>query len=197
MSKASLNFTHISAFDPAKDIVWSFSYKIENTGTLPLDGGFTTYLDFSVPTVSGSENTLGYSNNYNPINNSFLVAAFDVYGSFCQKKSDTFTTGIASRTPNTLTIRLSTNYTYLTSIPLASFFPLSAPDFQSLRFQLTNLGNTFNVFYMDGDSYQKITSIETGKTFVDSEKLYIGMSWSSNACTSKLKIKDFHYQAQN
>ena len=196
MSKASLNFTHISAFDPTKDIVWSFSYKIEKVGTVTLDGGFTTYLDFSVPSVSGSEKTLGYSNNYLSVNNSFLVAGFDVYGGFCQKTSDTFTTGIMSRTPNTLTIRLSTDYTYLTSIPLASYFSLSAPDYQSLRFQLTNLGNTFNIFYMDNEIYKKIISIETGRTFLEGEKLYLGMSWASNKCTSKLKIKDFHYQAQ-
>jgi hypothetical protein len=194
MPNACLNLTHISAFDASKDIIWSFSYKLENKGIKDLDGGFTTYLDFSVPTLSGSPKTLGFSNKDKKSNNNFIVVGFDTKGDF--STNTYYKTGLNAPVLNSMTLRLSTNFAHLTTVQLASYFPLSSPDFQSLRFQLTNLGNTFNVFYLDSDIYKKIISVETGETFVNNEKLYIGMSWSNISSTSKIYIKNLHYQAQ-
>jgi hypothetical protein len=191
-----MNFTCISAFDATKDIIWSFTYKFDSGTGLLGKCGFTTFLNFLSSQTSGGINYgLGYGpyTGYSGASGNFLAMAFENAGVFAIGGSG-FTTGT---TPvfNSITIRNGTDFQYLTSKQVD--FNIVSSEWQTLRFQLTNLGNILNIFHCDDNySYNKIMSIETSNIFTISQQLYIGMSFASpidGSTDFKLRIKDFHF----
>jgi hypothetical protein len=196
-----MNFTCISAFDASKDIVWSFAYKLEGEPGYFGGGGFTTFLNLLSSLSGGGINTgLGYGpyinndTNYSGVSSNFLVIAFEDYSYFALSGNG-FTTGAQTLSANMITIREGDSFEYKTSKNLP--FYVSALNWQILRFQLTNMGNTLNVYHCDNDyNYNLIASHETLSTFSLPKKMYIGMSFSSPAGgkgRTKLKVKDFHF----
>ena len=192
-----MNFTCISAFDASKDIIWSFSYKLENDPGVYGAGGFTTFLNFLSTQDSGG---LGYGMGYGPygtnagVSGNFIVMGFDNTGYF-STSGNGFSTGLSipNRIFNSLTYRKGSLFEYVTSHE-ANFF-INNLEWQTLRFQLTNKGNTLNSFICDEDyNYKLISSVETLSTFLQPEKLYIGMSFASPIDIGgfKLQVRDFH-----
>jgi hypothetical protein len=191
-----MNFTCISAFDATKDIIWSFSYKFESdTGTLG-NCGFTTFLNFlSSQTEGGIDSGLGYGpyTGYQGASGNFLAIACENAGVFATNGNG-FTTG-ATPIFNSITLRKGTDFQYLTSRQVD--FNIVSNDWQTLRFQLTNLGNTLNIFHCDTNfNYNKVLSIDVSNIFYVSQQLYIGMSFATPINGSqefKLRVKDFHF----
>lgn len=191
-----MNFTCISAFDATKDIIWSFSYKFESdTGVLG-SCGFTTFLNFlSSQTKGGIESGLGYGpyTGYQGASGNFLAIACENAGIFATNGNG-FTTGT---TPifNSITLRKGTDFEYLTSRQVD--FNIVSNDWQTLRFQLTNLGNTLNIFHCDTNfNYNKVFTVDLSNIFYVSQQLYIGMSFATpinGSVDFKLRVKDFHF----
>jgi hypothetical protein len=196
-----MNFTCSSAFDASKDIVWSFAYKLEGEPGYFNGGGFTTFINLlSSLSGGGIKSGLGYgpyikdSEIYPSVDGNFLVTSFEDYSYFALSGNG-FNTGITQLSTNMLTIREGSDLEYIKCVSLP--FYVSSPYWQILRFQLTNMGNTLNIFYCDANfNYNLLTSHETISTFQTSRKMYIGMSFASPAGDSgriKLKVKDFHF----
>jgi hypothetical protein len=190
-----MNFTCISAFDISKDIIWSFSYKIENN-----PGGFTTFLNFlSSQNTGGIKYGLGYgpflsgTDIYNGAAANFLAMGFDTTGYFGISGKG-FSTGLSTPIFNSLTYRKGAQFNLISSHGLN--FYVNSPEWQTLRFQLTNKGNTINTFYRDENfNYKLISSMETLTAFLEPRKIYIGMSFATPIQGSdgfKLKIRNFH-----
>lgn len=195
-----MNFTCISAFDASKDIIWSFSYKIENDPGVFGGGGFTTFLNFlSAQSQGGIKYGLGYgpfvsgTDNYNGVDANFLAMGFDTTGYFGTSGSG-FNTGLSLPIFNSLTYRKGTQFDLVTSHGLD--FYINSNIWQTLRFQLTNKGNTLNSFYCDENfNYKLISSVETLSTFLEPQKLYMGISFATPIQGSdgfKLKVRNFH-----
>ena len=199
-----MNFTCISAFDASKDIIWSFSYKFEsNSGNLE-NCGFTTFLNFlSAQTKGGINSGLGYGpyNNgvdvYEPADENFLAIALENSGMF-GLKGNGFSTGLTRPVLNSISVRKNNNFEHVSTKDVD--FNIVSSKWQTLRFQLTNLGHTLNVFYCDEDfNYKKIATFETSDIFYISQQLYIGISFATpinNSTDFKLRIKNFHFYGQ-
>lgn len=194
-----MNFTCISAFDASKDIIWSFSYKIEDRHTGLGGAGFTTFLNYlSAQTGGGKNYGMGYGPSSTVLNDgvdgNFLVAGFDNSGYFGTSAYG-FSTGLAAPKFNSLTVRKDTTFEYLTSQEMTSFY-IKNTNWQTLRFQLTNKGNIFKVFYCDSEfNYKLVSEVQTLSTFLSPTKMYIGMSYASpiqGGDDFKLSIRDFH-----
>jgi hypothetical protein len=196
-----MNFTCISAFDASKDIIWSFSYKFEGNGNILGSCGFTTFLNFlSSQTGGGIDSGLGYGpyTGYSNVSGNFLAIAFENSGTFALQGNG-FTTGITAPIYNSVILRYGTDFQYLTAKVVD--FNIVSDEWTTLRFQLTNLGNTLNVFHCDNNfNYNKILTVKTSDIFLLSQQMYIGMSYATpiNGSTDfKLRVKNFHYYAQN
>ena len=71
--------------------------------------------------------------------------------------------------------------------------------YKTLRFQLTDVGQTLNVFYREPNkttTYQLITSLSVGSAILSSKPLRVGVSYRSPITGDKarFRIKDLHVQ---
>jgi len=199
-----MNFTCISAFDASKDIIWSFSYKFESENGILGNCGFTTFLNFlSSQTKGGINSGLGYGpyddgvDTYEGAEENFLAISFENAGTFALAKNG-FSTGISEPIFNSITVRKNNNFEHVSTKHVN--FNIVSDKWQTLRFQLTNLGHTLNVFYCDENfNYNKIATFETSDIFYIAQQLYIGMSFATPIDSSnnfKLRIKNFHFYGQ-
>lgn len=199
-----MNFTCISAFDATKDIIWSFSYKFESESGILGNCGFTTFLNFlSSQTKGGINSGLGYGpyddgvDVYEGAEENFLAISFENAGTFALAKNG-FSTGIPDPIFNSISVRKNNNFQHVDTKHVD--FNIVSDKWQTLRFQLTNLGHTLNVFYCDENfNYNKIATFETSDIFYISQQLYVGMSFATpidGSSDFKLRIKNFHFYGQ-
>lgn len=199
-----MNFTCISAFDASKDIIWSFSYKFESNSGVLGNCGFTTFLNFlSAQTKGGINSGLGYGpyddgiETYEGVDENFLAISLENAGMFGMQGNG-FSTGLNEPIYNSISVRKNNNFEYVST--KAVDFNIASDDWQTLRFQLTNLGHTLNVFYCDKNyNYIKVATFETSDIFYISQQLYIGISFATPIDSSsdfKLRIKNFHFYGQ-
>lgn len=200
------NFALMSAFNALHDITWSFQYSL--CGPPRSTGGFTTFLyDANTPVLTGGGVRSGLC--YGPyvsvsehlfqsgLSGAIIGIGFDSTGLFAAQHNG-FLTGTTDVVPNSITIRSTQDYVYQGSIQLAFDVLEHEELYRTLRFNLTDLGQTLNIHLKNNvtGKYDLLTSFDTGMLFTEDKMCKIGMSFASPVSASDkacLKIKDFHY----
>lgn len=183
MANSACNFYINDNFNANYDITWSFQYSV--TGSNTSTGGFCTFLfaDDGSGLVGGAPyRGLGYTSysGTNGVSNAVLGILFD---------SD-----------NKITIKKGSSFTTLTSFN--SFRPLisSVDNFETIRFNLTNVGKTLNIDIKNKNTniYDNIISFNFDLEVTDSSFYKIGFSYASpltaNRDKIEFKIKNIHIQ---
>ena len=208
LSPTACNFIAPSAFNANYDIVWSFQYSLcGNTNT---SGGFTTFLvDSTVPQLTGGGigRSLGYgpstnftnTTNISGISGAVLGIAFDSTGLFATSGYG-FSNGVLNPSANSISFR--TGYNHLSTFVLSALSTnvlilTSAETYNTLRFQLTNIGRTINVDYLDTKmNYNRLVSVDTNIVVSTNTSYKIGISYASpvsgSVNKSVLNIKNLH-----
>lgn len=208
LSPTACNFIAPSAFNANYDIVWSFQYSLcGNTNT---SGGFTTFLvDSNVPMLTGGGigRSLGYgpstnftnTTNISGVSGAVLGIAFDSTGLFATSGYG-FTNGLPSPSANSISLRTGFNHLstfVLSSITTEVSILTSIEKYNTLRFQLTNIGRTINVDYIDEKmNYKRLVSADTNITVSNTTTYKVGISYASPvsglANKAVLNIKNLH-----
>jgi hypothetical protein len=184
MADTSTNFFINSAYSPSFDITWSFQFQL--TGTSESNGGFSTFLFENDTLVDGG----GYTG-----------LGFAPYES--TKGITGPILGLMIDTSNILTIKTGSNFSTLTTFHIkmnGSNYSLLNKPFITMRCNLTDLGQTFNVDIKDPitDIYKSVISIGTGLKPTDSEFFRIGFGYASPLVAGDEKtlinLKDIHTQ---
>lgn len=196
MSDVACNFVLLSTFNAKHDIQWSFKYSL--CGSAGSTGGFTTFLiDGSVLSGGGTRSGLGMGpyNTYAGVHNLFAGIGFDSTSQFA-KLDNGYSTGGTSPSANSCTLRVGSQYTYVASIPLDWTVVTPNVDFKTLRFTLTNLGQSLIVDVFNEGTYKQIANFNTGTLITQDRAMSVGVSYASPVTGSDradLKIQDFHY----
>lgn len=130
-----------------------------------------------------------------------LGVGFDSTGLFGTQQRG-FVTGLSAALHNSYSIRSSTNYTHINTYAAPFNILETYETFRTLRFNLTNLGQTLNIHMYDYPTrtYNLISSTSTGLLFTEDTMCKIGLSFAtpvSASNKSNFKIKDFHYQGRS
>ena len=203
MSDTACNFALTAAFNAKHDITWSFQYCL--SGTPESTGGFTTFVyDASASSLSGGgiRDGLGFGPHqmsYAGVGDAILGAGLDATGAF-SVAGGSFSTGMTTASANTITLRSGSSFQHQQTTLLPFEVVESSEAFKTLRFNLTNLGQTLNVHQYDyvTRSYTRIASLSTGMLFMTDKLCKIGISYSTPVTGSVggciFKIKDVHVQ---
>lgn len=200
MSAIACNFALLSVFDAKHDVTWSFQYSL--CGPPEATGGFTTFLfDGETTTLAGGGISTGLA--YGPSTTSGVVDAimgigFDSTGLFATTGVG-YSTGVDQPSANTATLRTGTGFDYQGSISLPFDVVDSIEVFKTLRFNLTDVGQTLRVHLYDDDAktYNLIGSLSTGYVYTTDKPVRIGVSVAtpvSGDAGCVFKIKDLHHQ---
>lgn len=195
------NFALMSAFNALHDITWSFQYSL--CGPPDSTGGFVTFLyDAATPVLTGGgvRSGLCYGpytpTHQNGLSGAVIGVGFDSTGLFASINNG-FSTGSTS-TSNNITVRTGADFVYQDSIT-STFLILEPTEiYKTLRFNLTDLGQTLNVHLKNNASgdYNLINSFDTDLLFTEDKMCKIGVSFATPVSgneKARLKIKDFHY----
>ena len=182
MADTTTNFFINSAYNQNYDITWSFQYNVSGSNTST--GGFSTFL-FNNDTLVGGGKYAGVGfapyKTSKGVTNAVLGVIFD--------------------TSNIITIKSTTKFTTLTTIPLFTEltpFIDTTNKFNTIRFNLTNLGSILNIAIkeLETNTYKTVATVNTNITANDSDFYKIGFGYSSplKSGDPKLlfKIKDIH-----
>lgn len=187
MADSASNFYIKQDFNANYDITWSFQYAI--TGSPNSNGGFSTFLfNNSVLTGGGGYTGLGYSTyqSQSGVKNAVL--------------------GICFFSNNNVKILKGNTFSVLTSF---SIFPSLSPivktnkDFNTIRFNLTDLGQTLKISIKNKEtnSYDIINSFNVNLNPINTDYYKIGFSYASPLTAEDDKItfyiKDIQYQGMN
>jgi hypothetical protein len=203
------NFVLSSTFNALHDITWSFQYSL--CGSPDSSGGFVTFLyDSTVPTLSGGgvRSGLCYGPYVEPLTSTaqpglsgaLIGVGFDSTGLFACRQYG-FNTGTTNVTPNTITARVGSDFVYQDSVSSTFDILENSEMFRTLRFNLTDLGQTLNVHQLNTSTgkYDLINTFDTGMVFVEDKACKIGVSFAtpiSGSSKAALKIKDLHCHGQ-
>jgi hypothetical protein len=184
MDDSACNFCIDTKFNPNYDITWSFKYSI--TGDEFSTGGFSTFLfNNSELHGGGSYKGLGYESYQSELGVTGAVL------------------GILFYSDNTISIKTGTDFQTLYTFPIfAALYPLLKTEhkFNTIRFNLTNLGQTLNIAIKDiySNDYITIMSALVNLNITDNDFYRVGFSYASplNSGDHKIefKIKDIHVQ---
>lgn len=135
------------------------------------------------------------------IDGAIIGVGFDSTGLFATQKRG-FLTGLQTATHNSYTVRTGTDYTYVSSYNAPFDILDTSEQFRTLRFNLTNLGQTLNIHLYDVSTrtYNLISSTTTGLLFMEDTMCKIGVSFAtpvSASYGSTFKLKDFHFQGRS
>lgn len=205
MNPAACNFYIASSFNANTDITWSFEYALTGNA-LSSSGGFCTFLFNSdnLSATGGFYQSLGYGpyQGLSGIPSNIIGIGFDSTGLFAMS-GGVFSSGLSSRSPNSLTIRIGSNFTYLTSFSLTALgIPLiqSSESFETLRFNFTELSQILKIAIKDktNNRYTQLLEIPTGLSARLADAYQIGFSYatpiSSGHSKTVLKFKNIHVQ---
>lgn len=207
MADTACNFALSSVFNAKYDITWSFQYSL--CGYAGCHGGFTTFLyTANTPALVGGgiRSSLGFARyeditllgatRYPGVSGAAVGVGFDSSGAFSSRQYG-LGTGVIDPALNSYTVRAGSDYTAVMYgiTPFAILQPQE--NFTSLRFNLTNLGQTLNIDYKENifTPYTRIASAETGMLCVEDTYFKIGVSYASptsGTLPAIFKIKNIH-----
>jgi hypothetical protein len=188
MADTSTNFFINSSYSANFDITWSFQFKLSSANS-SATGGFSTFL-FNNPTLVGGGKYSGLA--YAP-----YQADVGVTGAAL---------GVMITNDTKIVIKNGSNFTDLGSITnilktiSINSNTLIGQDFLTMRFNLTDLGQTFNIAIKNPltDVYKTISTISTGLKVTDADFYKIGFGYSSPLASGDPKVtvslKDIHTQ---
>ena len=188
MADTSTNFFINSSYSANFDITWSFQFKFVSSDT-NANGGISTFL-FDNPKIDGGGGYTGLAYAPYAANKGVVGAAIGamIYNnkSLIIKSGETFNNlGTISDILSTINITSNT---------------LINQNFITIRFNLTDVGQTFKVAIKDpvDDTYKTISTINTGLTIKDSTFYKIGIGYASPIIPNDPKLaasfKDIHTQ---
>lgn len=134
------------------------------------------------------------------LSGALVGVGFDSTGSFAARKRG-FLSGLINTPPNSMTVRTGSEFVYQGSDVLNFNILEQTEVYRTLRFNLTDLGQTINIHQKNNTThkYDLIGSYDTDLLFVDDQFCKIGFSFASPINTgykSILKLKDFHYHGK-
>lgn len=137
----------------------------------------------------------------NGLSGAMLGVGFDSTGLFGTQQRG-FVTGLSAALHNSYSVRATTNYTHISTYAAPFNILETYETFRTLRFNLTNLGQTLNIHMYDYPTrtYNLISSTPTGLLFIEDTMCKIGLSFAtpvSASYKSNFKIKDFHFQGRS
>lgn len=188
MADTSTNFFINSSYNANFDITWSFQFKFVSADT-NANGGISTFL-FDNSKIDGGGGYTGLA--YAPYGPDKGVVGAAIGAMIYNNKSLIIKSGGTFNNLGTVTDILST-------INIGSN-TLINQNFITLRFNLTDVGQTFKISIKDpiDDTYKIISTVNTGLTIVDSTFYKIGIGYSSPIIPNDPKIaasfKDIHTQ---
>lgn len=185
MANSTGNFSLTSSFNPTFDITWSFQYSV--TGISGSTGGFCTFLYNNTSLTSGGElSGLGYMpyNSVGGVSGNVLGVVFRDDNKILIKKGSTFDT-------------LSTFTLFDSLSPLIK----STQEYNTIRFNLTDVGQTLKIAVKDTDDvYIDMISVDTGLSVSDKSFYNIGFSYATPSISGTdkitLSLMDFHVHGQ-
>jgi hypothetical protein len=191
MADSTANFYLDNYFNAVFDITWSFQYSV--TG-LNASGGFATFLF--------KNNILQGGSDYESVG----VLPEDLTQNDPIGGIDGHVLSIIFKSNNTVNVYNRSSFSLLTSFSLAqslSPFVKTYEEFNTIRFNLTNVSETLNISVKNkqNNRYETIASINTGLTISNDTFYKIGFSYSTpltaggNKCL--IKLKDIHVQGKN
>jgi hypothetical protein len=158
----------------------------------------------SLPSSTGTSPLVRRNlNTYEGVSGAAIGINFDTTGLFALSSSSDIG-GITDTVENSLSIRSgeSTNYSLLTSTPLSSLdssFYLTSDEnaFQTLRFRLTDIGQTIKIDVLRDGIYNEILSYPINLQIDDNTQYKVGISYTSpvsgrDSTPYKFSIKNFH-----
>lgn len=200
MSAIACNFALLSVFDAKYDVTWSFQYSL--CGAPSATGGFATFLfDDSTLAGGGISTGLGYGpSDVAGVSNAILGIGFDSTGLFATTGVG-YSTGVANPVANSATLRTGTSFAYQGSVLLPFDVVESSETFRTLRFNLTDVGQTLRIHQYDelNKSFALIGALSTGYVFATDTPVRIGVSVAtpvSGDVGCVFKIKDLHHQGK-
>jgi hypothetical protein len=187
------------------DVTWSFQYSL--SGNSSTDGGFTTFLLNSETDTTGGGigPALGLASYQSNLAKQSVIATVAIDSSGIFGTRTIFPTGLTTPIPNSMTIRIGTNFTYLTSFPLSTVGLdglITQEKFNTLRLNFTNVGRTLNISKLNEyEEYDLIYSYTGSFGINRSKSIKVGFSQSSPIQIQKfksiLKLKDIHVQGMS
>lgn len=178
-------------FNTAYDFTVSFTYTMNTSGTNPVNNyGFSVFfIDglFNIINGGGCEAGLGVASNTSGVQGAFCALGFDIKGEFSKQNSiPFFTTGTATAVPNSIGLRVSSLFTYVSSCDISTanpylYGPLGpAPTqyaYQTVRVGVRDNFRRIDVHSLNNQTYVKLASFETGLSSVPPiAKMGIGYS---------------------
>lgn len=200
MSDTACNFTHHTRYNPSRDIIWSFKVCL-CAANLNASGGFATYVTTASEISGGGIGSgLGYMpyNTTDGVSGNLVVVGFDNLGYFSLQGINS-STGILTPILNSCGIRTGETYQYKALAPLPFNLLKTTEEYTTLRFVLTDVGQTLNIYYLNTEErYSLISSVSTGVVAGLDWSAKVGVSYSSpvNLGDQKtvLRVKDLHVQ---
>lgn len=177
------NILYNQSVNTKYDFTISFTYTMNTSGFDPSQNyGFSVFfIDGDVPLLQGGGCGAGLGAVSSTTNTStsavsgiFLTVGFDITGEFNKLNGlPVFTTGTAVAVPNSIGIRTTTDFTYITSFDIFSINPnLYGPlgpnptpeAFQTVRVCARKNFSQVDVYSLDNQTYVKLASFQTNLT---------------------------------
>lgn len=186
MSSIAGSFANPTTFDLAHDITWSFQYSL--CGPSNATGGFATFL-YTGDVLSGGG--VEYGLGYGPDSDVPGVSGLVIAAGMCS-------TPLLSTGGSSLIIKKGSDFAILSAVPLPSYILQSSETYQTIRFNLTDVGQTLNIHRKGEDKYELMASIRTGiLALTATAPVRVGVSYSTPLTgteKARFRVKNFHLQ---
>lgn len=165
------NILYDQPFDTDSDFTVSFSYNFSLNGdTSTVNNGFSVFfIDGNINPLIGGGCGAGLGvvsgtdvTSTSSVSGVFLAIGFDKTGDFCKVNGiPPFTTGTITTNPSSIGLRITTDFTYITSVD--NFYPtfFSNDTDQTVRVRLRKKASELLVDVLNNQTYQNLLTCKT------------------------------------
>ena len=164
---ACSNILYNNQFNTDYDFSVSFVYKMDTQSITPVNNnGFGLFfIDGNNSTLTGGGSGVGLGaikTDGTSVSGMFAIVGFDVQGTFTQINSiSAFTTGNASQNPLSIGARVSTNYTFLSALPLPDVTAFDYDIEHTIRLDVRNKFRTITVNKLLNNNYYQLATFNS------------------------------------
>lgn len=183
----SSNLLYNTIFNTSKDFTVSFNYTLSADSPTPVsNSGFSVFfINGITPWLSGGGSNWGLGvvdgtnvTSTSAVSSVFLTVGFDNLGNFFRQNSmPVFTTGVAASAAQSVGIRITTDFTYVSSVNsnTSSIFELNIP--RTIRIGVRKGFRELDVYKVVNENYIKVATFQTMlSTIPSTAKFGIGYS---------------------